>query len=332
MIRAGIIGLGVGEAHIEGYNNSPNCQVVAICDFDQEALDQVARKHPGIRTTVRAEELLSWEDIDVVSIASFDSYHHAQIMMAIEAGKHLFVEKPLCLYRHEAEEIWEALKKNPQIKLSSNLILRQSARFIDLKSRIHQGDLGDLFYIKGAYNYGRLHKIVDGWRSKEPFYSAVYGGGVHIIDLILWLSNLRVTEVAAFGNDLSSRNSSFPNFDLVSSLLQFENGATGQMTVNFGCVHPHFHQMEVYGSQGTFLNGQETATLYNNRDTMEAVSLHTPYPGVKKGDLIHDFIEAIREDRSPCVSVQEIFDTLAVCFAIEEAAHSRQTQRVQYLT
>ena len=67
-MNAGIISLGVGEKHINGYNNHPNCKVTKICDFDLRKKD-VSSRFPDIDTTINPLEILNDEQIDVISIA-----------------------------------------------------------------------------------------------------------------------------------------------------------------------------------------------------------------------------------------------------------------------
>ena len=83
----------------------------------------------------------------------------------------LISEKPLCLFLDEAVQIADALRKRPDLKLSSNLILRCSPRFKELKARILDGELGEIYAIEADYNYGRIEKLTDGWRGKIDFYS-----------------------------------------------------------------------------------------------------------------------------------------------------------------
>jgi len=176
--NVGIIGLGVGEKHIKGYQSHQSCEVVALCDFSEEKIRSVKRKYPFLKIVKDADEILLDEGINIVSIASYDNYHYEQIIKAIHNEKHVFVEKPLCLYKKEAVEIRKLLQSKPHLKLSSNLILRESPRFKLLKKMIQGGEFGNVFYVEGDYNYGRLHKLTDGWRGKIDFYSIVYGGGV----------------------------------------------------------------------------------------------------------------------------------------------------------
>ena len=83
-LKAGIIGLGVGEKHIEGYQSHPDCEVVALCDFSEVRLNECKEKYPDLKITRNAEEILQNPEIDVVSIASFDNYHYEQVMKALK--------------------------------------------------------------------------------------------------------------------------------------------------------------------------------------------------------------------------------------------------------
>ena len=100
-LRVGIIGMGVGEQHIPGYMSHPDCEVTTLCDFDDEKIALAKKKYPTLHVTRLADKVLNDPAIDIVSIASFDNYHYEQVVRAIENGKHLFVEKPICLHLHE---------------------------------------------------------------------------------------------------------------------------------------------------------------------------------------------------------------------------------------
>ncbi|MGH3051197.1 MAG: Gfo/Idh/MocA family protein, partial [Gaiellaceae bacterium] len=95
MLRVAVVGLGVGEAHAATYARLPDCELAALCDVDAARLGEVAAQHPGVRTTVDPDELLTDPEIDAVSIASYDDAHFAQVRTALAHGKHVFVEKPL---------------------------------------------------------------------------------------------------------------------------------------------------------------------------------------------------------------------------------------------
>lgn len=319
-VVAGVIGLGVGEQHIHGLRRHPACRVAALCDIDPAKLDMARRRYPELRRYDHAEALIDDPEIDLVVVASYDDAHHAQVIRAINAGKHVFVEKPLCTRSEEMNEIVEALGRNPNVRLSSNTILRKSPRFIQLYEEINKGTFGDIYYAEADYNYGRLNKLTSGWRGRIADYSVIVGGGVHMIDLLIWLIGRQVVEVYALGNRICSRESSFHGMDMVMASLRFDNDVIAKVSANFGCVYPHFHRLSIYGTAATFENGMDHARLYRSRDPQHPpLQIDAPYPGVAKGDLIPGFVDAALGRSDPEVQEADVFATLGVCFAIDQS-------------
>jgi predicted dehydrogenase len=331
-LKVGIIGLGVGERHIAGYRQHPDCEVAVLCDFDEAKRREVAARCPDVPMKTSAEEVLDDPTIDVVSIATYDNHHFEQAERAIRNGKHLFVEKPICLHEGEARRLRDLLNDHPGLVFSSNLVLRMSPRFKALKGMIEAGELGDLYYVEADYNYGRLHKLTEGWRGQLDYYSVVHGGAVHMVDLLLWLTGDSISEVHAFGNAVCSRGTRFRFNDMVVSTVRFDGGAVGKISANFGCVMPHFHGLAVYGNRGTFINGSDSARLYASRDPAQTpTEIRTEYPGVNKGDLIRSFVDAIVHGARPVVTADDAFRAMSVCFAIERATQRPGAVEVNYL-
>lgn len=329
-LRVGIIGLGVGEQHIAGYEAHPAARVTALCDVDETRLREVDARHPGRSLHTDAAQLLADPDLDVVSIASYDSFHFEQVAAALRAGLHVFVEKPLCQRRSEADELWRLWRERPQLRLSSNVPLRMSPRFVALREQIAAGLLGELYYLEADYDYGRLWKITEGWRGDEAFYSVVQGGAVHMVDLLLWLSGRRVVEVRALGSAKATRDTTFAYDDLVLAALTFDDGTIAKVSANFAIVHPHFHALKVCGTKGTFINGLGDAELWTTRgDDARPQRVTTAYPGVHKGDLLHSFVASIVSGARAVVPGEDVFETMAVLFAIEQATASGETVTVR---
>ena len=330
-MKFGIIGLGVGERLGHAVASCPGCEVVSVCDFDADKLEIVGSRFPGARRTRDADDLLSEKSIDVVVVASWDNYHFSHTKAALLAGKHVFVEKPFVVDEEEAREIKVLLQERRGQRLSSNLVLRSTPRFVDLRSRIAAGEFGQLYHLEGDYEYGRLWKITEGWRGKLPFYSAVHGGGVHIADLLMWLAGDRIESVSAYGNAIASEGSGFKNFDMVVAALRFRGGAVGKLGVNFGCVRPHYHRVMVYGTKATFENRPGVAELHYSREKGANTSaLDTEYPGTLKAELIKGFVAELLGLGRGMVSAEEVFASMSVCFAIEKSAHSGVPVRVAY--
>jgi len=303
-----------------------------LCDFNNQRLSEAKKKYPDMRCVQNANDILKASDIDVVTIASYDNYHHQQILTAIEHGKHIFVEKPLCLHSSEARDIRKILNRNKNLKISSNLILRKCPRFAEIHRRISLGLMGEIFSIEGSYDYGRRHKIINSWRGAIDSYSGICGGGVHIIDLFLWFSGQKVSELMAYGNQIVMKGTQFRYKDSVTAILQFEKGATAKVSVHLGSVTPHYHELNVYGTKATFMNNFGRPLFFSSDDpSREPEVLTQEYPGVHKGALIYNFIESIVSGEKLEICVEDIFAAMSICFAINQSLESGKKVKVKYI-
>jgi len=152
-----------------------------------------------------------------------------------------------------------------------------------------------------------------------------------MVDLAMWLIGRKVTEVHAFGSSICTEGTRFAGHDLVVAVVKFDDGSLGKLAANFGCVEPHFHRLTVYGTQATFENGRDTAKLYRSRDpNTRPDEISTSYPAVPKGALIPSFVDAILRNKRPDVDESDVFDTMAVCHAIDRSLSKGEPSRVAY--
>ena len=331
-LSVGIIGLGVGESHIAGYEKHQKCRVTKICDNNLEVLQEVNRRNYGKIPVTDPNDIIFDSSIDIVSIATYDDCHKDQVIASLKNGKHVFVEKPICLNNEELLSIVSVMRENPKLKVSSNLILRRCPRFIDLRKRIRSGELGQVFHMESSYDYGRLHKLTDGWRGRIPSYSVTLGGGIHLIDLMHWVSGEKFTEVFAHGNTLPTKSSVFSGNSLTSAIMQSSSGCTTSLTSNFGSVTPHHHKLCVYGTEATFEQSHTNTSYFFRRDpAVEPEKVDTPYPGTQKGDLLYDFVDSIIGEKQPLVKAQEVIDAMSVALAIDESIKKQKPKKVEYL-
>ncbi len=330
-LRAGVVGLGVGAQHVRAYADIPGVEVVAICDLDPGRLAEVGARHDVPERYGDARRITEHPDLDVVSICSYDDGHAAQACAALASGKHVMVEKPVALSRTEAEALVRAHADSGRL-LTSNLILRRAPRFAELKRRIAAGEFGEIVYMEGDYLHEIVHKITDGWRGRMAFYCVVFGGGIHLVDLMRWLIGREVEEVCGMSNKLHTRASAYRFDDVFVNLLRFDGGALAKTLTTFAPRRPKFHALSVYGTRRCFVNDLGAARLYDGDDPDGGEAITAPYPGVGKGGLIGDFVAAIREGREPEVRAADVFRVMDVCFAAEESVRARRTQKVSYLT
>lgn len=329
-LKVGVIGLGVGERHADVYSSDTRCDLVAVCDLNAEKLDTARKKYDAVSLTIEAQDILTDDSIDLVSIASFDNFHCEHILLAIENNKHIFVEKPLCLHDYEFAQIVKALLKKPDIKISSNLVLRTAPHFKEVRNKIEAGYFGELYYLEGDYNYGRIQKIISSWRGKIPFYSVTHGGAIHLIDLILWLSGEKVTEVMAVGNKISTANTDFKYPDMVTALLKFGNGMTAKIGANFGCVMPHHHGLSVFGTNASYIKSFAMEKYYTSRDSAVQVKEFPYEEKFRKDAILNSFISNITDGSDPIVTLSDVFDAMSISLAIERSLQSLNWEKVTY--
>ncbi len=330
-IRAGIIGLGVGERHLASYSAIPGCEVTAICDLDEEKLKEVGDRHDVGQRFSDWKRITEHPDIDVVSICSYDEFHAQQAISAFEHGKHVMVEKPIALHKKDAEAVVRAMQDNGRL-ITSNFILRHSPRFKAVKAMVDAGDFGDIFYLEGDYIHQILWKITEGWRGKMDFYCVTYGGGIHLIDLMMWLmGGQKVIEVNGMGNKMLTANSAYPFPDTIVNLMRFEKGALAKTATTFGPQRTHFHALNLYGTKKTFVNDIPNAKLFSGDQPGDEEAVTTPYPAYDKGDLLPEFIESVRLGQEPLINAQDVFRAMDVCFAAWESVCRRETVAVSYV-
>lgn len=329
-MRAGVVGLGIGEQHVIGYDAIDGVSVTDICDVDPAKLREVGARNdvPGLHTDYR--RVTENPDIDVVSIASPDDRHAEQAISALNHGKHVMVEKPVALTRGDAERVLRAQQDSRKL-ITSNLILRRSPRFRQLKAWIDAGDLGDIVAIEGDYIHRVLWRMTEGWRGRMPFDCVTYFGGIHMIDLMRWLTGQEVTQVTGMGNDFQTKGSRYRYDDVIVNLLRFDGGAIGRSMSNLGAMRPRLHALSVYGTRKTFVNDTPHAKLFDGDQPDNWRAVETPYPAVGKGDLLPDFISAIRGGRDPLVTPVDVFRTMDVCFACYKSSWSDCILPVDYL-
>jgi len=332
VLGCAVIGLGVGEQHARAYAAFPHARLTWLCDLDLERARRLARRLGGGQPTSDWRRVVEDPATSVVSIASYDDAHFSQLAGALQAGKHAFVEKPLCRSLEELREVkrlWEAAGRP---HLQSNLVLRAAPAYAWLREQIRSGAFGRIYSFDGDYLYGRLWKITQGWRKDVDRYSVMQGGGIHLVALMLWITGEKPGSAAAAGNRISTDGAAFRYYDFVSACYQFPSGLIGRISANFGCVHPHQHVVRVFGTRATFLNDDQGARLHWSREaggTPQWLAMQALPTG--KGVLIAPFLEAILRGEDSSGAAQQEFDLASVCLAADRAAESGRYEEVVYV-
>jgi predicted dehydrogenase len=328
-----VVGLGIGEQHACAYQALGRCQLRWFYDVEPGKAERLAEQLGEGVPAHSFEQILRDPEVDVVSIASYDDAHSEQVIAALEAGKHVFVEKPLCRTLAELKTIKEAWKqRRGTVKLSSNLVLRAAPVYQWLRQKVRMGELGAPYAFDGEYLYGRLEKITHGWRKDVADYSVMQGGGIHLVDLLLWMIGERPVSVFAAGNRICTEQTAFRFPDYVAATLRFASGLIGRVSANFGCVHRHQHVVRVFGTNATFVHDDAGPRLHMTRDpAATAAPVALPPLPMSKGALIAPFISAIVADENLNAHTQELFDAISICVACDESLLTCSEVEVAYV-
>ena len=147
MLKVGVVGCGgVGLRHSQAYQSHPEADLICVCDMVKEKAEARAREL-GVKAYFSVKEMLAAEeDLDVVGVITADHLHFVPTMEALEAGKHVLVEKPLSLDIREAEQMVEkAREKN--VKLAIDYNRRFSKTYLKAREYVENGTVGDIAYI-----------------------------------------------------------------------------------------------------------------------------------------------------------------------------------------
>ena len=247
MIQAAIVGLGTWGQHLVSavQGKSDAIRFTAGATRTPQKAADFCRAH-GIRLVSNFDELLKEGSIDAVVLATPHSTHAEQIAAAAEAGKHVFVEKPLGLSRAECERA-VAVCAERKVTLAVGYNWRFQPALREVKRMLEDGRLGKLLHVEGnfcgpsAYRFRREH-----WRQDRDEVPAggMTGRGVHVVDAMLYLAG-RIDSVVAQSARLVQ---DFGADDSTSMLFRFAGGATGCLGTVIATAETW--RMQVFGANG----------------------------------------------------------------------------------
>lgn len=330
-LKSAVVGLGVGAQHALAILKNPLCDLSRIVDFDEEKINNFISTHALLEVKKNSfEDVIQDKEINLVSIASFDGHHYEQVISCLKVNKNVFVEKPLCQTKEQLIYISKEWKK-VDCAIASNLVLRTAPLYLYIKDLIDNGKLGEIYAFDGDYLYGRVQKITDGWRKDVENYSVMEGGGIHMVDLMLWLTRQKPLAVVSQTNKIVTINSNFRYHDFHSATFTFESGLIGRITANFGCTHIHQHVVRIFGTKGTFIYDDMGPRIYWSRDQNSQPEFieKSPKPNTK-GELIHKFVDLIIK-KDFYNQAQMEFNLMSVVLAAEESIHSNQPLKIEYI-
>tara|TARA_B100000963_G_C22532268_1_gene628150 strand:- start:363 stop:1196 length:834 start_codon:yes stop_codon:yes gene_type:complete len=270
--------------------------------------------------------------IDIISLASYDNYHYNQLKLAIQNGKHVFVEKPMCLNNSELKKIYKLKSKYSKNIISSNMVLRANPRFVYIKKLFDQKKLGKLIYSEADYFWGRFHKLSQ-WRSKIKNYSLLLGASVHLIDLIIWILNQRPVKVIAFGNRIGATKAMINSSTFSSIKLIFKDDLIINVNAHGLSIHPHYHSLKFFTTTKTIIHQFSDSYMINKHNLNKKITLKQPYPfRENRHKIIDSFVNKIvsKKEDNFFVSFNNMLDTMNICLAAIKSEKTGKKITIKY--
>jgi predicted dehydrogenase len=192
MVRIGVVGLGYwGPNLVRNIYSNRRCSGVVLCERDPARLGRALERYPGTAGTTEFEELLSDPGIDAIVIATDVMAHYPLARAALEAGKHIFVEKPFASSVAEASEMVELGERKSLITMVGHTFL-YSPPVLKAKEILESGELGDIYFITSTrVNLGLHQKDV----------SVIWDLAPHDFSMLFYWLGQEPETVQAFGSD-----------------------------------------------------------------------------------------------------------------------------------
>jgi len=256
MIKVAVIGCGYwGPNLVRNFIQIPESKVEYCCDLDKEKLKRIKSLYPDAKVTRNYQEVLNDPGVEAIAIATPVCTHFELAKEGLEAGKHVFVEKPLTHTSQEARELIGLARKKGKVLMVGHTFL-YTAAVNKLKELIDLGELGDVLYIScQRRNLGLFQDDIN----------VVWDLGTHDISIILYLLNGRLGEkkcrIVATGQ----------------SHFLSENEDVAFITLNFAdkvVANLHLSWLDPCKIRNMTVVGTEKMVVYDDTETLEKVKIY----------------------------------------------------------
>jgi predicted dehydrogenase len=226
-----------------------------IVDTDEARLAPYAERYPSVRLAADLEDALADDSVDAVVVATPVPTHYALAKRALEAGKHVFVEKPPAMRGEEMEELIALARDGERVLMPGHLLLYHPG-LRKVKELVDAGELGDVACIYG--NRQNLGVI----RSNE---NALWSLGVHDLSVILWLLAEEPSELVAHGLDYLQDGIE----DVVFCFLRFPSGKA---------AHMHLSWLDPHKMRKLTVVGREKMVVFDDMELERKVTVYEKAP------------------------------------------------------
>jgi predicted dehydrogenase len=226
-----------------------------LCDAQPDALKDSAVRYPRAQTTTSFDDLLSDPELEAVVVATTASGHYELSKRALEAGKHVFVEKPPAETEANAEDLIATAEANGRVLMPGYLLLYHPA-VQTLKRLVDSGELGEVLYLySNRVNLGRI-------RTDENTVSSL---GVHDLSVILYLLGEEPSECWAHGSSYLTPGIE----DVAFCYLRFPSGKV---------AHMHLSWLDPHKMRRITVVGKEKMVVFDDMELERKVTIYEKWP------------------------------------------------------
>jgi len=286
-IKIGIIGCGgISSGHIKRLKSLPEVELSGFTDINKKLALTLKEKFIGENDSLvftDYKEMIEKCHLDAVEIFTPHTLHFSQCLYSLERGLHVLIEKPMTTEIFQADELINKAKNKNKVLLISYQRHYQSI-FRYAKKVIEEGKIGEIKFISASLAQ-EWRKFTDNTWRQNPELSGggqLMDSGSHLIDIILWLTNLEPKEVFAFVDNQGLKVDIFSSFS-----IKFENGALASVAIS-GDAPAWYENLSIWGSKGAlFFHEGKIYQQLSNGDIYQPHRLPSP------SDPDTNFIQAI---------------------------------------
>lgn len=340
-LRVGIIGCGViAPSHIDSYLALEQVDVVAICDLLPGRMEGISARYPELsfRHVPDADALLGDPEIDVVSVCTDHASHEALVLKAIAAGKHVICEKALTTNLESLGRMVRAAATG-KVVCAGIFQHRFDPIYRVVRDLLGEGILGDLLTISAQHQCWRPdgYYASDAWRGTWAGEggSLLINQSIHFLDILQWVTG-GVAAVSGWFSNLGHKGI-IETEDTAAISLRLRNGALGSFIATSSSHREWDSAFQIVGTRGdihlrngrlehcSHLHEADQAALQKRLTDFsppEGVAGAKAYYGTSHPAQIRDFVEAIRQQRRPYVTIGDASEAVRLVLAIYESARS----------
>ena len=325
-VKIGIVGLGrLGRKHAENIAfRVPNAELTAVCSIVKSEVDEVQRAWDIKYGYYSFDEMLGNKELDAIFISSSSGEHCRQIEAALDAGFHVFSEKPLGITVEECLSAARAVERHGDKVFMLGFMRRYDSSYAYAKRKIEEGLIGKPYLIR-CYGLDPVNAIQGAIRFAETSGGIFLDMAIHDFDLARWYLESEAKSVYAIGGCYAYKEfEKYGDADNAAALVQFENGAMGLFYAGRTCAHGYHIETEVVGTKGSLRIGtvpyKNLVTVFNETGAVnECVGGFLERFDRAYLNELREFVNCIVEGRKPDVTVYDGVKSTELAYAAKES-------------